>query len=505
MKMRSASLRGSRRQLQLSLESPAERFDPLGEDYCESATPQERRNSGITLTPEWLVRWMLERSEAFTDAGSGFGRVVDPGCGTARFALLAAQRWPQADVIGIEAQSELAALARRAVRRTARQGRIDVRGGDFREFALPEFSGRTLFVGNPPYVRHHDLAPQWKAWYANGMSQPDIEASALAGLHAHFLLKTAQCARAGDAFCFVLPAEWLDTRYGSALRQLLSTRLRVSELWLADKSDPVFDDAMVTTIVVAGQVGAADNPVRLGRLDRDGGRELRVLTADTLAATERWSTFWHEDRDDGCVRSGGIQIGDVFSVRRGQVTGNNALWTFGADFDGALPPAVLRPTVTRARELFDLDEPRLVSDAALKRVIDIPADWKARFDGADTRRVRSFIDWAARRGGGDSYIARHRAPWFCVRLGEPAPILMTYMARRAPRFVLNDARAAILNIAHGLYPHTSLTRAQLASAVKALNLASNIRDGRSYSGNLIKFEPRDAMRMRFDWTIGLPA
>ena len=44
--------------------------------------------------------------------------------------------------------------------------RTHVHLGDYRALDLPRADGPTLFVGNPPYVRHHRIAPEWKTWLA---------------------------------------------------------------------------------------------------------------------------------------------------------------------------------------------------------------------------------------------------------------------------------------------------------------------------------------------------
>jgi adenine-specific DNA-methyltransferase len=213
-----------------------------------------------------------------------------------------------------------------------------------------------------------------------------------------------------------------------------------------------------------------------------------------LASSDRWSEFW---ADRIAAPDGQVELGEVFTVHRGQVTGNNALWTYGKAYHEALPHAVLKPCITRARELFDLGTETLDSTDTLKRIIDVPTDWERRLRGKAAADVGRFLDWCERQGGRDSYIAAHRQPWYSVRLGRPAPVLMTYMARRPPRFVLNAARAGILNIAHGLFPRADLAPSELRRIVWTLNHTIMHSTGRAYAGNLIKFEPSDAMRLRF--------
>lgn len=492
MKLRQTALRSDRMQLVLPISGSREAFDPHGAEFCEQNSSQERRSYGITLTPEWLVRRMVNLASRFGE----FDRVVDAGCGTGRFALAAAERFRKAMVVGIETHAELVSLAQSAASAHGLTARVNILEQDYRSAELPTLNGRTLFIGNPPYVRHHDIDPDWKGWYQREMARLGIKASALAGLHAHFLLRTLQLTKPGDAFCFVTSAEWLDTKYGAALRDLLVEHLCVAEMWLAEKSEPVFSDALVSTLVFTGTVGSPVEAVRLRRLHRDDQETntFRTVNRSQLAKSERWSELWAEEV---AVDNGQVELGEVFAVHRGQVTGNNALWTYGKAYREELPDAVLKPCVTRARELFDLGTETLDSTDTLKRVVDIPADWEQRLHGKAAADVSRFLDWCERRGGRDSYIAAHRQPWYSLRLGRPAPVLMTYMARRPPRFVLNAARAGILNIAHGLFPRADVAPSELRRIVMALNSAAMLGTGRAYAGNLIKFEPSDAMRLRF--------
>ena len=159
--------------------------DAVGEAYCVEHDAASRRSQGITLTPHWLVERMLD---AVSDGG--YQTVVDCGAGTGRFAIAAAMRFPAARVVAVERSAELAALLRQRLWECGVSRRVEVGEGDFREVAIAR-SGKTLFVGNPPYVRHHDIDAHWKAWYAQGMARFGIAASKLAGLHVHFVLRAA--------------------------------------------------------------------------------------------------------------------------------------------------------------------------------------------------------------------------------------------------------------------------------------------------------------------------
>lgn len=151
---------------QLALFPASEVFDAAGLALCESLDAEFRRAQGITLTPSWLVELMLQRL-----AASGpFQTIVDPGAGTGRFCMAAAKRFPGVRVVAVERSEAMLAVLRRTLASAGLTDRVEVVPGDFRDVRI-ELSGRAAFVGNPPYVRHHDIEPSWKLWYATTMAR----------------------------------------------------------------------------------------------------------------------------------------------------------------------------------------------------------------------------------------------------------------------------------------------------------------------------------------------
>ena len=465
--------------------APSAPNDPLGAAYCLAHDALERRASGITLTPEWLVACMLASADA-----QAYDTIVDCGAGTGRFALAAALACPRAQVLAIEAHPEMVALLRRRVGGAGLAERIEVIEGDFRTVPIT-LRGRALFIGNPPYVRHHDVAPAWKDWYRQGMAARGITASQLAGLHAHFLLRAVQAMRPGDAVCFVTAAEWLDNGYGAALRALCaSDQIQVAGLWLADADDAVFDDALVSAAVLQLQAQPSGVPAVVGRLAGRRLQAVRQVSPEALRGSGRWSEFARELMPD--VGSG-VPLGELFRITRGQVTGMNAAWVLPPD-QALLPPSLVVPAVTRAREIIDGSLGQAAGVASLKRVAKLPPDL-GELRGHDKTLAQAFVQRARALGADRSYVARHRMPWHFLDLRPPPAVLVSYMGRRPPVFRSNPHGLTYLNIAHGLYPRQPMTAALLDRIVAYLNAAVDIHSGRVYGGGLVKFEPSDVARL----------
>lgn len=488
---RSVAARGERASTRLTsafAAAIARGGDPLGEAFSRLRTPRERRKLGATYTPEAIVHAMTAWGAAREPI-----RVVDPGSGSARFLCAAGRALPSAELVGIEIDP-LAALIGRAQLVTAGfAGRARIVLADYRELVLPPIAGRTLFLGNPPYVRHHLVAQRWKVWLSRRARTFGLRASRLAGLHAHFWLATALKARAGDAGVLITAAEWLDVNYGELVRALLLGPLGLRALTLIEPSARVFADADATAVVAGFEVGTRPARVRvrtvasiaaLAPLERG-----RPLSRERLESTARWSQLTRGAR---ARRAGQVELGELCRVHRGQVTGANRIWIEGAHSAG-LPDEVLFPCVTRARELFRA-EGELRDLRGLRRVIDLPVDLDLLSKQARVR-VERFLAVARRAGAKDAFVARHRRAWWSVGLREPAPILATYMARRPPAFVRNFAQAHHLNIAHGLYPRQPLSDAVLRALARHLARSTVLADGRTYAGGLTKFEPREMERL----------
>jgi hypothetical protein len=364
---------------------------------------------------------------------------------------------------------------------------------DYRRAGLVPIRGKTLFIGNPPYVRHHDIGDAWKDWFACTALSQGVRASKLAGMHVHFFVRTLELAQDSDFGVFITSAEWLDVNYGSALRELLAGRLGGVALHVLDAKAMPFAGATTTGAITCFRVGrppkdfrvrAVDSPAALDPLS--GGAP---VPWQQVAAAPRWSIIV---RPTVPAPSGHIELGELCRVHRGQVTGANDVWIAGAHGAG-LPANLLKPAITKARELIETAGV-LDSTLHLRRVIDIPAD----LDELDPRHraaIAAFLAWAKRQGADEGYIARHRRAWWSVGLKPPAPILVTYMARRPPAFVRNLAGAHHINIAHGLYPRESLSQRVLDGLVHWLRANVSVGQGRTYAGGLTKFEPREVERL----------
>jgi adenine-specific DNA-methyltransferase len=463
--------------------------DPLGDAFCRLLSAEQRRPLGATYTPAAIVDAML----AWAETRLCPARVVDPGTGSARFLVAAGRRFPDAQLVGVELDPLAAILARGHLAAAGLAARAQVSLRDYREVSLPPIEGRTLYLGNPPYVRHHLLGQRWKAWLVETARKHGLAASQLAGLHVHFFLAIAESARAGDVGVLITAAEWLDVNYGRLVRELLLGPLGARNLQVIEPTATPFPGTAATAVITGFEVGARPPAIGLRRVaslgDLDSLKVEWQVGRERLAAASRWTPLTRAVPER---REGFVELGELCRVHRGQVTGANRVWIAGLHSAG-LPAGVLFRTVTRAQELFATGE-TLTDAVGLRQVIDLPVDLD-QFSPEERRAIDRFLRIAKSLGADSGFIARHRKAWWSVGLRVPAPILATYMARRPPAFVRNLAAARHINIAHGLYPRDALTESALQGLTSYLARAVTVDSGRTYAGGLTKFEPREMERI----------
>jgi hypothetical protein len=463
--------------------------DPLGEIFCSLRTPFERREDGATYTPKPIVAAMTRWARRAVNAA----RVVDAGAGSGRFLVAAGRAFKKADLLGVEIDPVAAIAARGHLAAARLQDRARVVLGDYRDLTLEPTEKPTLFIGNPPYVRHHRIAQDWKKWLTLRAAERGLAASQLAGLHVYFYLATAALAKPGEAGVFITAAEWLDVNYGKLVRDLFVNGLGGEAIHLIEPAAMPFADAATTAVITCFKAGSKSKCVAvrtvadasaLGTLD--GGRLVR---RERLEAARRWTPLMRAPRK---VPEGFIELGELCSVHRGQVTGSNRVWIDGPH-SKELPDVVLFASVTKARELFKAGL-ELSDVSTLRRVIDLPADLDV-LEAADRKAVDRFLKIARSMGADKGYIARHRKAWWAIGLRAPAPILTTYMARRPPAFVVNSGQARHINIAHGLYPRETMSTTALQALALHLTESVSTNEGRTYAGGLTKFEPKEVERV----------
>lgn len=474
--------------------------DPLGEGLLRVRSALERRSVGAFYTPmsivEPMVEWVFEAAPR---------RVVDAGCGSGRFAAAVARLDPDLEIVAVDTDP-VATLLTRAALAVLSTSRVRVLQCDYTTLHLSRGEGRTAYLGNPPYVRHHELSPRSKAWAAWAGKMVGCPVSGLSGLHVYFYLATALYARKGDVGCFVTSAEWLDVGYGAAIRDMLLNGLGVQSLHVVDSRETPFDDAQATAIVTCFEVGSTSETIRFRRVR--SVRDLGHLDAgqpvprQLFTRSERWTSLLKPLREVNSTPQA-VPLGSIARIHRGIVTGGNGFFILPRARARELGlERWCRPAITDAHEI--LESNGVIRDTPERKLLlDIPRDVdRSHFPALDAYLKQGEVPGNGPKAVAEGYICGHRRPWWYLGRQDPPPIVASYMARQAPAFAINPDRLALVNIGHGIYPTRGLAPDSLVRLVRHLNAKREAfrGEGRTYQGGLEKFEPREMEALLVEWT-----
>lgn len=455
----------------------------VGTAYGRLNRDLKRPTHGLISTPPWLA------AEVVSHLRLGLP-VVDLGAGSGVLTLAAARRGFH--VTAIEQDSNLATILDSLATLAGLRNRIDIRVGDALQYSR---RSPAQIVSNPPFTRHHSI-PRWKkeelADLALSLEMPLRQTS---GYYAYFLAY-AWSSSWSLRDVFVLPTNWLETRYGDVLRERLSHR--AYRLRIIENGDhaPVFDRALTTVCVLtswperAGVQGSRLSTVSLephtesGILTGGPGAPSRAEGYGSMTITKDGHPSVSSPAPVGSFSSSArCTLGEVFRVKRGLATGCNSFFV--------LTKKQAEGSGIRSAELVKIARglgPHGVTTAFL---------WSPAMKPSlnSMRRVRQGV----RLGVSERYLCSHRTPWWRVDLPFPPDYFLSYMGRGKARIIPNRGRVLNLNNIHGLYIQPGISSAIARRVVVWLSTSEGVaalsRCVRHYYDGMWKLEPKDAERI----------
>ena len=470
----------------------------------------ERNQMGQFATPPELAEDILNYAK-FQFEENEKVRFMDPSIGTGSFYSALLKVFPQRRIdaaVGYEIDPHYGVPATDLWEKTG----LDLRLCDFTQAEVPSDPEKfNLLICNPPYVRHHHIDGREKQRLKACLQKAcNMRLSGLAGLYCYFLGLSHEWLTEGGLAGWLVPSEFMDVNYGAAIRHYLLNDVTLLHLHRFDPDDVQFEDALVSSVVVWFRKAKPplEHQVRFtygGSLDCP--RLERLVSAKTLCRNSKWTGYPAREEAD---RANVPVLGDLFSIKRGLVTGGNRYFilTLEEIERRGLPQKAFRPILPSPRYLQEnevaadgdgnpvLGHRLFLLDCRLEEVQirkKYPALWK-------------YLEEGEALGVAKRYLCRHRTPWYTQEERPPAPFVCTYLGRRDTksgrpfRFILNHSRATAANVYLMLYPKGPIAQAleedpdlkkRLWKFLNEIRPQTMLNEGRVYGGGLHKLEPRE--------------
>jgi methylase of polypeptide subunit release factors len=485
----------------------------------------ERNQLGQFATPSLLATSILEHAKRFLPSSKPI-RFLDPAIGTGAFYSALLQVFPNDQIAaarGYEIDSHYGEIARLLWRDL----HIEILIGDFTQSPPPEQDDDkfNLVICNPPYVRHHHLPPEDKKRLQTQTAHIiHTKLSGLSGLYVYFLGIAHAWLQNDGIAGWLIPSEFMDVNYGSAIRQYLTSRVTLLDIHRFDPEEVQFNDALVSSVIVwfRKQKPISNHEVCFslgGSLDNPYLRQ--NVSLDTLRQEQKWTRF--PKRPARTASRPELRFRDLFEIKRGIATGSNAFFIVDIEQirQHELPSEFLTPILPSPRYL-ESDEVLADSNGnpLLKRPLwllscDLPEDQVAKHYPALWR----YLQLGTAQGIKNGYLCRHRTVWYAQDKRIPSPFLCTYMGRPSSdhvgnpfRFILNHSRAVAPNVYLNIYPNQMLAQAlvdrpelkrTIWHSLQSITVEKLVDEGRVYGGGLYKLEPKELGNLPigdlFDW------
>ncbi len=461
------------------------------------------RQKGQFWTPDWLadamLSYVLERDKQ---------TVFDPAVGAGAFLLAAkrraiSQNW-SVHLAGREIDQKVLLEATEAGLTPS-----DIANVKLSDFLLnPPSQKFEAIVANPPYIRHHRLSVEMKAYLRRlALDYLGFTLDGRSGLHNYFLLVALHCLAPEGKLAFIMPADTCESISSKRFWSWIVSRYQLDAVITFDKDASPFSKVDINPLIF------------LIRNKLPQKRFFWVQCMSQNIALQTWITNRFETLHSDLkiyqrTISDAVEIGlsrnptqserqdsvpfkEFFTVKRGVATGANDFFFLTLDQIRTLdlPENYFRLAVGRTRDIEGsvLDEQTIHSLHSKGR-----PSWLLQLDG---KPIDSFPDTLQEYlHFGESLkihqrpLITQRSPWYKMEIRHPPPFLFAYLGRRNARFIRNLVQAIPLTSFLCVYPKPNLSQETIEKLWRVLQhpqvLSGLSLVGKSYGGGAIKVEPR---------------
>ncbi len=460
------------------------------------------RDKGQFWTPNWVAEAMVAYVAREADC------VFDPGVGKGAFYTALKNVDPKKRFYGTDIDPVVIDEARA-------EGIFDNDADlEVRDFILdPPKKLFKAIVANPPYIRHHRLAPEIKNRFRMiSLRTLGGTLDGRAGLHIYFLIQALHLLDRGGRLAFIMPADTCEGVFSHNLWNWISKKFCIDGVITFDHKATPFPGIDTNAVVFLMKNDAPKEKIMWAKCLVPESKELLEFTKNDLVNDDYgdldvYKRDLNEALATGLSRSPRAEndcvftLADFAKVMRGIATGANEFFFLTHEKAKAIgiPDNFLLSAVGRTRDVegtcFTRDmlqqlerkgRPTLLFSPNGHRWEDMPGSVKRYILEGEKAKLpkRALIST--------------RKPWYKMEVRETPKFLFAYLGRRNARFIKNEAGVIPLTSFLCVYPRSSDENfiEGLWAILQHPDTVSNLAlVGKSYGSGAIKVEPRGLERL----------
>jgi hypothetical protein len=313
-------------------------------------------------------------------------------------------------------------------------------------------------IGNPPYVRHHDIESPWKGKTVERLNREmGVELSQHCNLYLYFMCLGLLKSRPDGLLGLVIPYEWVSRPSAKAVREYIKEKG-----WSVDVyrfSYPIFSGVLTTASVTFVDKASQSGCWSYFDVDRDHKITPRVGVADSRRGVLDYA-----------------RRGKIWAMR-GLSPGSQQIFTLteGQRVHYGLSKRDVTPCITAMRHL-----PREMPVLSAKTFREYYVDTGERCWLVNSHRSPLSSRLAAYlkcipKNRRDTYTCRNQQPWYRFR-PHPAPRLLVSSGFTSfgPKVLINSVKAIAVGSAFGVHGYDGFSVRRLRQFLMSLDFESRV-------------------------------
>lgn len=459
---------------------------------------EELRNKGQFWTPHWVAKAMIEY--VVKDAKM----IFDPATGEGAFFKALQEIHPTIGFYGIDIDDNVLASP------NYRASHVHVENRDF--LKDPPTQKFTAIVGNPPYIRHHRIDEETKA-YLKHLTTTIIGTTidGRAGYHIYFLLQALQSLDTGGRLAFIMPADTCEGVFATKLWQWITKKYCLEcVVAFAPEAAPfpnVDTNALIFFIknqkplqeITWAKVISEGDSLRhfvQSNFEESFTDEINISRRSLQEAIETGLSRANRD----AIASSTYTLGDFATTMRGIATGANEFFFLTKEQITKLdiPPRFFKRTVGRTRDISHdtLTMPDMDTLDNIGRPTFLLSVEESFEDLPPP--LQRYIQQGVEAGLPQRALIGLRKPWYRTEKRAIPELLFAYLGRRNIRFIRNTAQVLPLHCLHCVYTYSKDPQ-QIENLWKVFNHPDTLAllgyVSKSYGAGALKVEPQNLKKL----------
>lgn len=318
--------------------------------------------------------------------------------------------------------------------------------------------GYTACIGNPPYVRHHDIEEKWRDSVAERLTEKTgFRLNRKCNLYIYFIFLALLKARSDGLVSVLVPYEWVSRPSAEPLRKYIT-----SNGWHVDVYkfvEPIFNDVLTTASISVIDKKKRDGRWSYNLIDRNGDvSRLKSLTGSDC------DILPYEGR------------GQLWAMR-GMSPGTQKVFTLteGERIHAGLNHDDVLPCVTSLREVPS-DLLHLDDSAFRNRFVEGGAKcWLIKsYKTTISTRLQAYLDNVP-PALHDTWTCNSRKPWYRFPLSEaPKLLVSTGFISFGPKILVNAVKAHAVGSVCGVYSDIEMDLSRLQSYLTGFDFEKRV-------------------------------